>query len=220
MLNSEKAKSEIEQILDTKEYQMYQNPPKGLFETLWDKVRDWFAELLSNMFPSIEPTSKLATVILTIIIFIILVGLLIFAVSAIRSRYRREGTPMNPIQSMNEMNWSYVQHMNEAKNQENAEEYNLATRHMFLALLLYFHEKEWLVAKIWKTNWDYYEELRRIDQFKATKFDQLALLFDEVAYGERDISQQEFMTYHDEVVTLIEKNEEELKTVGLREKEE
>ena len=66
---------------------------------------------------------------------------------------------------------------------------------MFLALLLYFHEKEWLEARIWKTNWEYYEEIRKVNQEWADQFYHLALLFDEATYGERKVDKEEYIRF-------------------------
>jgi hypothetical protein len=114
-----------------------------------------------------------------------------------------------PIQTKNEMEWSYRRHVSEAKKNESLEEYTISTRHMFLALLLYYHEKEWLKARIWKTNWDYYDELRKIDQEEANQFYNLALLFDEVTYGERIVIKEEYFKYRDEVSSLLKDSDEE-----------
>jgi hypothetical protein len=209
MLNPNEAKVEIEDILDGKEYQMYQNQSKGLLEILWGKLKNWLAELLSNLIPSVESTSNMAAVILSILILTVIVVLVFVVALAVRRKKRQNGLhSYKPLQTINEMNWSYQQHLKEAQIQEASKNYKLATRHMFLALLLYFHKKEWLVAKIWKTNWDYYEELLKINHNKAEKFYVLALSFDEVAYGEREVEIQEFFDYYDRVLKLIEENSE------------
>ncbi|MFC4322199.1 EGFR-like transmembrane domain-containing protein [Litchfieldia salsa] len=209
MLNSNDAKNDIENILEAKEYRMYQEESKSVLEILWDKVRDWIADLLSNMIPSVESSSNLASVVLSIVIFALVVGLVFFIALRVRNKKRKNGLQSyQPLQTINEMNWSYQQHLKEAQVQEGLKNYMLATRHMFLALLLYFHEQEWLIAKIWKTNWDYYEELLKINQMKAEKFYLLALLFDEVAYGEREVQSTDFLDYYDRVMKLFEEQDE------------
>ena len=60
---------------------------------------------------------------------------------------------------------------------ESSGEYSQATRHLFLAILLFFDEKGWLVAKRWKTNWEYYDELVRTDKKRAERFFDFALLY-------------------------------------------
>ena len=94
------------------------------------------------------------------------------------------------------MNWTSQRHLEEAKVQENIEDYRLSTRHLFLALLLSFHEKGLLEARIWKTNWDYYDELRKVDQSKADQFYQFAQFFEEVTYGERTVMKNEYLQFH------------------------
>ena len=98
------------------------------------------------------------------------------------------------------MSWSFQKHLNEAKRQEELAQYSHATRHLFLALLLFFHEKEWLEARIWKTNWEYYEELKKVNTDYANQFYDLALLFDEATYGEKSVDQKEFEQFRHAVM--------------------
>ncbi|WP_218212222.1 hypothetical protein, partial [Pseudomonas sp. 2822-15] len=72
-----------------------------------------------------------------------------------------------PLEAMKELNWSYQNHLDEALRKERLQDYSLATRHLFLALLLYFHDVKWLEARIWKTNWEYYEELKQVNEESA-----------------------------------------------------
>ncbi|WP_268872907.1 DUF4129 domain-containing protein [Neobacillus fumarioli] len=69
--------------------------------------------------------------------------------------------------------------------------------------MLYFHEKNWLEARIWKTNWDYYDELRRVDLQEADQFYRLAQIFDEVTYGERTVSKEEYVQFKQEAMKWL-----------------
>ncbi|WP_078548791.1 hypothetical protein [Litchfieldia alkalitelluris] len=207
MVNTEDARKEIANILDGKEYQMYQPRSKGFFEALWDHIEGWIADLLMKLLPSVGASSGLASTILIVLIIIVIVILFIVVFLSLRRRKRNRIFHDNqPLTSKNEMQWSYLKHLNEAESQGELGEYTRSTRHLFLALLLYFHEKEWLLARIWKTNWDYYEELQKVSQSSANKFYNLALLFDEITYGERLVDHQGYLQYQKEVLSLIEKN--------------
>src|SRR5699024_4298162 len=97
-----------------------------------------------------------------------------------------------PLKYISENEWSSHNHLSEAEKQASAGNYSVAVRHMFLALLLYFHENDMVEAKSWKTNWDYCDELRKVNQPLAEQFYHLALLFDEVFYGERVMTRDEY----------------------------
>ncbi|WP_404452166.1 DUF4129 domain-containing protein [Virgibacillus necropolis] len=206
MFDESRAKEELGNILSQKEYQVYYEDNRNFLEVWWDRAKSWLADLLSNMFSSFEPSSGAAEGILILIIIVLVVLLLVFL--ARHNYHRKQALRDNkPLQSINEMNWSFRNHLSEARKQEDLYQYSISTRHLFLALLLYFHEKEWLEARIWKTNWEYYDELRNVNQDGAEQFYNLALVFDEVAYGERTINQTEFIQYKNKVMNWLEEKD-------------
>ncbi|KOP82514.1 DUF4129 domain-containing protein [Cytobacillus solani] len=215
MLKDSKARDELEEILKEREYQAYYDDSKGLISIWWEKVKDWFADLLADLFPSFAPSSAAAGPILIGIIVIMIISLGVIAFFIFRNRKRnRMLHDHKPLQSMNEMNWSFQRHLSESQKHEANGEYTLATRHLFLALLLYFHEKEWLVARIWKTNWEYYDELRKVNQEWADQFYHLARLFDEVTYGKHNIQIEEFLQFRITAMKWLE-NSEEIREFGV-----
>ncbi|MBO1513146.1 DUF4129 domain-containing protein [Metabacillus bambusae] len=209
MLNEEKAREDLQEILKGREYQIYQNDSAGLLETWWNQVKEWFADLLADMFPSLEPSKNFAGTTLTIIIIIFSILLLLLIFILVRNGKRRKTLRQNkPLQTINEMHWSYHKHLAEANKLEALNDYTTSTRHMFLALLLYFHEKELLKARIWKTNWEYYDELKKVNQQWASQFYHLALIFDEVTYGKRVISKDEYIQFKNEAMKWLIEDEE------------
>lgn len=210
MLDPSKARDTLENILNRKEYRVYQDGTKGLLETWWEKAKEWVADRLSKLFPSMESASSASGPVLIGIIVVVVLFLLIFTFFMVRNiRRNRTFREKKPLQSLKEMNWSYQKHIEEAKKQEEQGEYTLSTRHLFLALLLYLHDKEWLEARIWKTNWEYYEELRKIHQFRADQFFLLANFFDEVTYGERKVSKEEYRNFSIEINKWLAEHEVE-----------
>ncbi|MBS4189528.1 DUF4129 domain-containing protein [Bacillus sp. FJAT-49705] len=204
MINSSNARDEIQKILNDKEYKVYYNESKNALELWWENAKEWIADQLAKLFPSITPSNGTAGFILIIIIVavIALLGIIVFFL--VRNQYRnRLLREKNPLQSMKEMDWSYQKHLMEANKLGALEEYTLSTRHLFLALLLYFHDKGWLEARIWKTNWEYYDELRKENQKWADQFFNLALLFDEAAYGEREIKKEEYLAFRTEAMKWL-----------------
>lgn len=214
MLKDSQARDELEEILTEREYQAYYDHSKGLLARWWEKVKEWFADLLSDLFPSFAPTSSAAGPILIgiIVIIIMLLGFIAFLIfrNKRRNRMLREN---KPLQSVNEINWSFQRHLSESQKLEASGEYTRAARHLFLALLLYFHEKEWLVARIWKTNWEYYDELRKVNQGWADQFYHLARLFDEVTYGKHMIHKEEYSQFQTSVMKWLA-NSEETREIG------
>lgn len=209
MLDANKARDELKDILNTREYQIYHNDSKGLVETFWEKAKQWIAEQLMKLFPAFESTSSASGPILIAIIAVVLILLVLAAFLIIRNGRRNKMLRnKKPLQSMKEINWSSERHLVEAKKQEDLAAYTLATRHLFLALLLYFHEKDWLEARIWKTNWEYYEELRKVNQQWAVQFYDLAAFFDEVTYGERMVQKDEYLRFQTEIRKMLGAHEQ------------
>lgn len=171
MLDANKARNELKDILNQKEYKIYNQESKSLLAVWWEKAKEWIANLLEKLFPSIHSASKASGPVLIAVILavLILLGVAIFFIIR-QLRQKRKLSSQKPLQSMKEINWSFQRHLEEAVKQEALGVYALSTRHLFLALLFYFHEKEWLVARIWKTNWDYYDELRKVNQQDAQLF--------------------------------------------------
>lgn len=211
MLNADKARGDLEDILKAKEYTVYNNS-KSFIEIWWGKAKEWIAAQLEKLFPAIESASDASGPIL---IMIIIVVIFLFALSAFflvrHTRRNRLLRKQKPLQSMKEMNWTYQKHLQEAEKQEAGEAYTLSTRHLFLALLLYYHEKGLLEARIWKTNWDYYDELRKVNQQNAELFFKLSHFFEEVTYGERNVQKKEYSLFQHEVRKVLGAKGEEIR---------
>lgn len=204
MDNVDDARDELEKILNETEYTNYSDQPSTIFSIWLEKAKNWIADQLAQLFPSLEKTSMLAGPILTIIIITLLLVMVTILFFVVRNRSRkRKFRETSPIQSKREIDWSYQMHVTEAMKQEDLEKFSLATRHLFLALLLYFHEKEWLEARIWKTNWEYYEELKKVNQQSADQFQHLSYFFDEATYGEREVQKEDYVQFQKEVMEYL-----------------
>ena len=126
------------------------------------------------------------------------------------SRRRKRFKEKKILQSVEEINWSFERHLTEARKLEELGDFTKSTRHLFLAILLYFHEKKWLEARIWKTNWEYYEELRKVNKQWAGNFYHLAILFDGVTYGGYEVQQEEYEKFQKEVMVWLNEMRNEL----------
>ncbi|MEH7121080.1 DUF4129 domain-containing protein [Neobacillus vireti] len=204
MLNANKARDDIGEILQKQEYQVYYNHSNGLIATWWEKAKEWFASQLEKLFPSIKSASGASSAILLSIIVIVILFLAVSAFILIRNTSRnRLMRKQKLLQSFKEGNWTYLRHLEEAAKQESLDDFTESTRHLFLAMLIYYHEKEWLEARIWKTNWDYYAELKKVSQQNADDFFELAHFFEDAAYGERKVSPEEYKLFQTKIRDLL-----------------
>lgn len=203
MIDPNEAREELTKILSKKEYQIYYN--ENAIQAWWRKAKDWLGEQLVKLFPSMETADKAAGPLLITIIAIIIILVILAVTLIIRNRMRNtKYRDKHVLHNAKEMEWSYQQHLSEAEKREDNGEFAEATRHMFLALLLYFHEKGWLKARIWKTNWEYYDELRKVNQTWADRFFNLANYFDEVTYGEYTVQKHEYEQFKTEVMKWLQ----------------
>lgn len=210
MLDANKAREDLEGILNSKEYRVYYNESKGFFQTWWEKAKEWLAEQLERLFPAIQSASSASGPILIAIIAVVMILLALTAYFLFRkTRGNLMLRKQKPLQSMKEINWTFERHLEEAGKHESSAEFTLSTRHLFLALLLYFHKKGWLDARIWKTNWDYYDELRKVNQENADQFYRIARFFDEVTYGERTVTNEEYVQFKQEAMKWLGERGEE-----------
>lgn len=202
-------REKLEEILNDKEYQVYYNDSKGLIETLFERLQAWLGELLAQLFPSLGGGGAVSGFVYLIVIVAIITLLAFILVTIGRNAKSRDAfRDHKPLQEINEMNWTYNEHLKEAVELESKGEYTLATRHLFLALLLYFHDKRWLEARIWKTNWEYYEELQMVNKHSAEFFYRFVLLFDQITYGKRKVNKGEYDQYFHETKKWLEMNEQ------------
>lgn len=200
----------MQDILDDREYTQYQSENQGFLQNLWESIKETIMDWLNNLFPSYQASQGGGTMITLVLVIAGLAALLIVLFLVSRRVYNnRKMAGQKPLQNLVQKDWSYSQHLSESERQEEAENYSLAVRHLFLALLFFFHEKEWLVARKWKTNWEYYEELKKVNKDWAEQFYSLALKFDEAAYGEREITRGEYIPYKETAMKWLQDNQQE-----------
>jgi hypothetical protein len=208
MQDTKHARETLEDILNKQEYRIYYHDSKGFLETWWEKAKAWIAEQLAKLFPTMESANGAAVPVLITIIVLVIVLLVLTIFFIFRNAKRNQILrAKKPLQSLKEINWSVQKHLNEAREHETIEEYTVSTHHLFIALLLYLHEKEWLEVRIWKTNWEYYEELRKSSPHSANEFYHLASYFDLVMYGEQKVQKEEYIRFRTGVMKWLEEKE-------------
>lgn len=205
MIDVNQARDTLEEIINTGEYQIYYEDNRNFLEKWWDSVVEWFQELLAKIFTSLEPSNGFATGLVIIISLVVLIWVIIAIFFFVRYFKRKNNfKEQTPLYHKSERDWTYHDHIAKSKEQEKKGDLQASTRHLFLALLLYFHEKGFLEARIWKTNWEYFEELRRLDNQRAESFNQLAREFDDVVYGERKVETASYESYKRMVLQWME----------------
>lgn len=193
-------RDELENILQRKEYQVYYEDHRSIWKIIYDWAVEMLQKLLEKLFPAFQSTPNLAGFIvsLVVILFVIFLLVLLFKLWQKR-RSKRKYEESVPLSNIHELNWTYKDHFNQAGLAEEARDYKQSIRHLFLALLLYYDEIEWLKAEVWKTNWEYYLELKKRANKEAGSFNQLAKTFDAVTYGRKKIEQTEFIRFKQEL---------------------
>ncbi|QFT89097.1 hypothetical protein FIU87_10605 [Bacillus sp. THAF10] len=214
LFKEETARQKLADILSKKEYQVYNEDNRNALQRLWDDIKSWLAEWLERLFPSIENASSSAGNVMFILVAMVVFALAVILIITIsRIRINRRVKSNQPFTSEDEWSWTYRKHMEKAEDLENQQEYTLATRHLFLAMLLYCHEQEWLEAKIWKTNWEYYDELKANKKDFAASFYHLAQVFDRATYGKQSILKEEYLPYRDRLIAFINTNNPQERSV-------
>ncbi|ENH96445.1 hypothetical protein J416_10546 [Gracilibacillus halophilus YIM-C55.5] len=204
-MSNDNAKEKLIEITEREEYQVYYEDHRSFLERIWNQVTSWLNNLLSQMFDSFEAGSTAgSTIVYTIIGVLVLafmIGLVLLTTNIIRKQQVRR---QRPFQSTAELEWDYKKHLHAGKEAMDNERYRVATRHFFLALLLQLDTKQLVKAKKWKTNWDYFDEIRHTNQTLADDFDQLALFFDRVTYGEQSTTLSSIQDYYEKILNKIE----------------
>ncbi|WP_058305867.1 DUF4129 domain-containing protein [Gracilibacillus massiliensis] len=213
-------REQLKEILSNKEYQVYYEDNRSFIEKIWDRIKEWLGDILSKVFESFDPSTTVGNSIITVIVLVILLAVVIGIVAIVMTVTRRKRLKNHqPFASSNQLEWGYQEHLDVAKQYASEEAYRLATRHQFLAFLLLLNEKSLLTAKLWKTNWDYYDELKQSKHALAQDFYQLALFFDKSAYGEQQITQEDYQNYQAKItdwIDFIARNNHSDKEIGER----
>ena len=88
MLNPKLAREELKDILNQHEYRVYYNHSKSFLEIWWEKAKQWMAQELSKLFPSIKVADSAAVPVLiaVIVVVVILLALTVFIIFQLNLR--------------------------------------------------------------------------------------------------------------------------------------
>lgn len=48
------ARERMEEILNGKEYRIYYDESRNVFQEWWDQIKKWLADFIENLFPALE----------------------------------------------------------------------------------------------------------------------------------------------------------------------
>lgn len=208
-------KKQLEEILNQEEYQAYYVEQESVFQQVIESIGKWLSNLFHSLFPNAEINSPQVEGLLYFI-GIIGLGLLVFLLFRMKKSVTSysDYASTKPMKDAESKEWKYEDHMRAAAQLKSDGKTTEAARHVFLAMLLYFEERGWLTVQIWKTNGDYYQELRKINLALAEDFQGLAILFDRVTYGKQTLSEAEYDNYYTQArqwmgQTLLDRMDEE-----------
>jgi hypothetical protein len=180
----EHARQELQQILESPEYQVYLvDSPKPFW-------REWLSTVLENLsgfwggvFPErsglADGFSYFSMFVLGFLVLLFIIGLVVVfrRVSGRvlwdeKTKVARTGTPLNS-----------GEYLMEAERWAGAQNYEQAIRALFAGLLVYLQEKGLIETKTWKTNGEYLRELQSGHKDAADVFSCLAGNYEETVYG-------------------------------------
>lgn len=186
-------KRKLEEILKREEYQQYYEENKSSGSKIMEKIIEYLEELITKLFPNLEMSTDISGKIMVFVIVLIVVLLAVIFFRFINKRITQRAYDRSvPLEQLHEKDWTYKDHFEKAERREKTRDFQGAIRHLFIGLILYYDSIDWIKAEIWKTNWEYYAELKRKSTKDAKSLNQLARIFDEVTYGEKEVSPEEY----------------------------
>lgn len=196
-------RSTLDHILSQEEYQAYYQDNRNILQRIWDWVKEWVMDLINKWFSGLSPSSTTGDIIvagLFILMGIVVISLAIYLIRNFRRRQRLKRH--QPLQSMSAQGVSLLDYQRLLEEAETVENYQAAVRLRFLILLFELDHEQWLIKERWKTNWDYYQELKRLKKDKAEPFYQLAVYFEATTYGNKQVKLEDYQKYTKRVQAL------------------
>jgi hypothetical protein len=192
-------REDLQGILDTQQYKIYTQENRNILQDLFEGLKNWLYQILQSIFPHADVAKRtsewLAYGISSLGLLLLFLLLLLLL-----SRFVRQGQ-VNSKQVLLAKGQTPTaqQHLEEGHSLAEEGSYNLALRSLFLGYILYLDQNSWLEAKTWKTNWEYYSELKDRAPQLANSFYTLIIKFEEAMFGGRPIARDDYLFYHNQV---------------------
>ncbi|WP_407482110.1 DUF4129 domain-containing protein [Elizabethkingia meningoseptica] len=176
------------------------NKPK---ESLWQKFKKWLGSLLESLFynDNVRGVNGMFYTLLRIVAIVLIGFVLYIIIKFILERngnwiFSKKSKKLNPeerviAENIHELDIPYL-----IKEYETKKDYRSATRYQFLYLLKRMTDKKMLEWDPEKTNKDY---IRMLDGNILQKdFQKLSFVFENVWYGERNLTELEYAAFREE----------------------
>lgn len=204
-LNPNQAHHEIQTILSSSDYQRYYANHQNFLTQLWNQFKQMIQHFLQRLFPGIHISNSTSQWVLYLVVGLILLFLL-FLIFKLWTRFTQVGRyRYHAFSSEAELAQSVASHLKTAEEWASEGDFKRATRSIFLALILQLNNVEKIVAKPWKTNFEYTSELERQSDVDAQRFADFALFFDEIVYGNHPIEEEGYKNYHQKTTAWMER---------------
>ncbi|PUB35376.1 uncharacterized protein DUF4129 [Elizabethkingia sp. YR214] len=173
------------------------NKPK---ESLWQKFKKWLAELFDDLFQSksLQGANDALYILLRIVAIVLLGFALYLIVKFVLARngnwvFSKKSKKLNPEDRTITENIHELDIPALIKSYEEKKEYRSAIRYQFLYLLKLMTDKNMLEWDPEKTNRDYIRMLN--GNALQSDFQKLSFVFDNIWYGERSITENEYAIF-------------------------
>ncbi|BAM46715.1 MAG: hypothetical protein GX972_03320 [Amphibacillus sp.] len=188
--------STLEKILNSKEYQAYYQDNRNILQRIWDYIKEWVLELINKWFDGLTPSSSVGDLIVAVILIVLMLVVVCLAIYLIRNFHRSKQLKRHqPLKEITINGVSILEYQNLLEEAELKHNYQASVRFQFLILLYELDQMQWLKVERWKTNWDYYQEIKSMSREKAEQFYQLAIYFEATTYGNRQVDNAAYEKY-------------------------
>lgn len=205
MSQQNEGKERLKEILEKSEYQAYEKETQTASQRLIDLIGQWVEGMLETWFPDFHISGS--TINGWIYFFgLIGIGILIFLMVKLSGRISGEKklAQKRTFSSSEDLSWSQERHWQKADELASKGQWTEAARHLFLGMLVNFDDRGLVEAKAWKTNSDYFKELSGEDEGLKKDFGELALLFDQITYGNKRLDQREYEGFRGQAARWVE----------------
>lgn len=194
-----KDKERLAEILSSDEFnRQTQEDGQGWMEKAISHVID----LIANLFRVADiPREAAGTVSVTVIV--VAIGGLLFLIYWLSRKMVRQQKQARVLLVPGEPLHSPKDYLLEARALGQHTQWREAIRHLFLAMLVYLQQNQWIRIEKWKTNWEYAEELQYRHPDVRELFRRHARSFEQAWYGQEEIDPQLFWQHFSEIEKLL-----------------
>lgn len=202
-MNISADKQQLQRILEQHEYTVYHQASGN---SLWAWIKKLLRQLW-DLLPPLHLSNGAGETVTSILAFIVL-ALLSWTIYWFVKQIVRQGRYNKKLELSDiELTWAWHDYLLKAEAFHSEGAWREGVRYVFLGLLFYLHEKEWVSIEKWKTNGEYGEELKSRRGLWMPLFQGSAKLFDQVWYGKAFIDEAGLRSFLDEVQEMIRDSE-------------